>query len=485
MITLMFLIGAIVLVGQALLAFTFFVACIQERENRAAILGGLQLLVMACIAIAYVYPATTGFYATPAGLWVLRVVLLYCVLAYVVLVKQWGAARRPLEGIRGFIVDSVKRFDERETVFARDQLQPGSEEYKTFYEAHPESEVRDRERRKMGGVLGSMGAMDKPHEKPNVAAVTAQSLFPYLLSTPDRLTPRGFIRLEGAKPVHLPEEGTARVKGYARSIGADLVGVAEMNSNWIYSNRGMAGRGDGEKWGDEISVAHKYAIVFATEMDFEMVRAAPHTASMVETMRNYSEGAIISTMLASYIANLGHSATAQHVSHYDVLLVPLAVDAGLGELGRHGYLITKELGPRLRLAAVTTDMPLVPDKPVDIGVRDFCDVCKKCAVCCPSKSIPLRDAEPYNGILRWKLNADTCHDYWGKIGSDCNICMRVCPWSHPNTFPHRMITESVSRNKVSRRLFARMDDVFYGKRPGSSDPPRWAHFRQWDSNSGD
>lgn len=197
----------------------------------------------------------------------------------------------------------------------------------------------------------------------------------------------------------------------------------------------MASRRDEETWGQEIGLTHEFAVVFATEMDSEMVRTAPHTASTVETMRNYAEGAIISTVLASYIANLGYSATAQHVSLYDVLLVPLAADAGLGELGRHGYLMTKELGPRLRLAAVTTDMPLIADRPVDIGVRDFCSVCKKCATCCPSRSIPMGSPEPHNGTLRWKLNADTCHDYWGKIGSDCNICMRVCPWSHPGPSP--------------------------------------------------
>jgi epoxyqueuosine reductase QueG len=116
-----------------------------------------------------------------------------------------------------------------------------------------------------------------------------------------------------------------------------------------------------------------------------------------------------------------------------------AVDAGLGEVGRSGYLMTKELGPRVRLSAVTTDLPLVPDKPVDMGVEDFCEICKKCAVCCPSQSIPMGEQAEVNGTLRWKLNAETCFDYWGKIGTDCNVCMRVCPWSHARTFPHKII----------------------------------------------
>jgi epoxyqueuosine reductase QueG len=59
------------------------------------------------------------------------------------------------------------------------------------------------------------------------------------------------------------------------------------------------------------------------------------------------------------------------------LLVPAAVDAGLGEMGLFGYLITKELGPRVRIFAVTTDLPLVVDHPMDIGVEDFCRFCKE------------------------------------------------------------------------------------------------------------
>ena len=68
-------------------------------------------------------------------------------------------------------------------------------------------------------------------------------------------------------------------------------------------------------------------------------------------------------------------------------MVPLAVDAGLGEMGRLGYLLTKKLEPRVRLGAVTTTLPLLPDRPVDIGVADFYRICKKCATCCPSASM--------------------------------------------------------------------------------------------------
>jgi reductive dehalogenase len=158
-------------------------------------------------------------------------------------------------------------------------------------------------------------------------------------------------------------------------------------------------------------------------------------------------------------------------------LVPLAVDAGLGETGRLGYLLTKDFGLRVRLGAVTTDLPLVPDKPVDIGVEGFCRICKKCADCCPSNAIPLEDQKEVNGSLRWKLNAETCFEYWGKVGTDCNICMRVCPWSHETTFPHQLIRWLVSRNRISRHLFLIMDDFFYGRYPKSKPAPKWAQFQ--------
>jgi reductive dehalogenase len=157
----------------------------------------------------------------------------------------------------------------------------------------------------------------------------------------------------------------------------------------------------------------------------------------------------------------------------------LAVDAGLGEIGRLGYLITKKYGPRVRLSLVTTDLPLLQDKPVDIGVEDFCKICKKCAVCCPSKSISQDEMTVTNGLVRWKLNAQSCFEYWGKVGTDCNVCMNVCPWSHADTLPHQIIKTLITRNSLSRKLFNLMDDIFYGKRPKPKPPVNWAKFGSW------
>jgi reductive dehalogenase len=376
------------------------------------------------------------------------------------------------------IVGEVKRFDEREIVFARNRsLRPGSEEYKTFYASHPELEAFDAKRRERGGPLGQVGSIDGQSGLPNVAANFAPTSIPQALSGSDLVRPKAHPAMKDKKIELSAEEATRRVKGFALGAGADLVGITEINPLWIYSCRGEIFHENWQDWGKEIPVEHKYAVVFATEMNFEMVGAAPHTPTVIESMINYAKGAYLATQIAAYIANLGHPAVANHLRHYDAVLVPLAVDAGLGELGRLGYLMTKEYGPRVRLGAVTTDLPLIPDKPVDIGVEDFCTICKKCSTCCPSQSIPSGEQIVVNGTLRWKLNEQTCFDYWAKVGTDCNVCMRVCPWSHARTAPHRLIVELVFRNRWSRRIFNVMDDVFYGRKPKPKKPPGWAEFK--------
>jgi len=472
---LLVLVIGLALIGLTGIAFLFFISSIREKENRAAVFGGLQFLILFGLLVLFFIIREAGFYETALGLALLLGMLAVFAGGTWIFIRKNCANVKALEGTAGVIVGEVKRYDERETVFARDQiLQPGTEEYKMFYREHPEWEARDTERRAMGGALGDMGTIDKPHGDANLSAFIASMMMPNYLSRSSMIRP---LSLTGKKLDIDPEEATRRVKGFAHRLGADLVGITRLNPLWTYSHRGMAGRHEGEEWGRPLEVKHEYAVVLATEMALDLVQTAPHTAGTIETARNYAMGAIISTGLAQFIANLGYMATAEHMMYYQSLLVPLAVDAGLGELGRHGYLITKKLGPRIRLAAVTTNLPLIPDQPVDIGVHDFCTICEKCSDCCPSGSIPRGVPKEYNGTLRWKLNPETCHDYWAKVGTDCNICMRVCPWSHAKTFSHKAITASVSRNKNSRRFFLFMDDLFYGRKPKPKAAPGWADYK--------
>jgi reductive dehalogenase len=473
----LFVVAAALSILQAGIGLSYFISCVRERETRAAVFGAAQFLLMLGLVIILFYLQAAGYFKAGAGLFVLVLGLLLAVGLVIALTWPIGSNPKALLGTKGLIVGPVARVDERDIVFARNRsIHPGSEQYKTYYESQPELEQFDAARRSRGGPLGQPGTIDKPKDRPNVAAAMACLAIPVHLSTPDRFNPAAHPEFNGQRVQMPPETAGRRVKGYALSLGADLVGITEINPLWIYSKRGEIFYENWDEWGRPIELDHKYAVVFATQMAFDLVGTAPHTPTTIASMANYARGAFIATQLAAYIANLGYSAAASHLRHYDAVLVPLAVDAGLGEVGRLGYLMTKDFGARVRLGAVTTDLPLISDQPLDLGVADFCSVCKKCANCCPSNSIPLDDPKETNGTLRWKLNAETCFDYWGRVGTDCNICMRVCPWSHANSFPHRLIRTLITRNRYARRIFNRMDDIFYGQKPKTKPAPRWAEY---------
>jgi reductive dehalogenase len=469
----------------AIVGLAYLVSSIREDEKRASLFAALQFAGMLLVLILFVSIAISGYFQSWFGGTLLVSGSLAAAAGVYWLTRRTGSNTRALQGPQGYVCGNVERVDERTVVFARNRLVPDTREFDAFYKEYPQFKAADDKRRQKGSVLGTYGCIDAPDEKPNVSAMVALRYFGAHMAGPDIVRPRQGPFFKGFKADMSPAEATCRVKGLARHLGASLVGVAKLDATWTYSKIGCIykqnwdhGDADWSNWGNAINLDHHpYVVVFAEEMDRELIAASPHTPVFVESMANYAKGAFISTQLAAFIANLGYSATANHVQHYELILPPLAAAAGLGEVGRLGYLMTKEFGPRVRLSAVTTDMPLVPDKPVDIGVEHFCTICKKCAATCPSKSIPQDDGQKeFNGTLRWKLDADSCFAYWGKVGTDCGICMRVCPWSHARTWPHRIVVWLISRNKYMRILFSWMDDLFYGRKPKPAGAPRWVAF---------
>jgi ferredoxin len=259
-----------------------------------------------------------------------------------------------------------------------------------------------------------------------------------------------------------PEEATAIVKRLALYLGAQLCGVCELEEAFVYSH---VGRGP-EPYGQPINLQHRYAIVFAVEMDLTMVATAPRAPVVVETALRYTEVAHISIVLAKTIQKLGYPARA-HIagSNYQVMLPPLAWKAGLGELGRLGIIVTYPYGPRVRLGVVTTDLPLVPDAPRGFGVQDFCATCLKCARCCPAQAIPFGERQVDNGLTRWVIDREACYRFWRQVGTDCATCLYVCPYSKENNFFHRLVREVTRSSRLAQRVAALGDDFFYSRRP--------------------
>lgn len=451
-------------------SFYFWYESIREKENRAPMTGmagaisGLVLLVLIIlipgfrIYIAVIFCFTAGF-----GL----LCLIPC--------KQ---NQRALKGSFGFITGKPKKIDERDIVFARNRcLIPGSDIYKRYYRAHPEKEEADAKRRSMGThALGKPGSIDNCY-RPNNSMVMAGFQFPMYLAKHAKPEFGAHPAPDSASKLIDPRKGSEIIKGFAKLLGASLVGICKVNSLWSYSHRGEIFFENWEDWGKELDASLPWAVVIATEMDHELVGAGPHTPAIVESGHKYAKGAYITTILAHWFSAMGFKAVADHHRHYTKLMVPLAVDAGLGELGRQGYLIAKKYGPRVRLFAVTTDMPLVPDQPIDMGAEDFCKRCLKCAEACPSKSIPTGEKTNINGIKRWKLNEESCFKYWAKIGTDCSICMGICPFSRPDTLLHRIVKLIIARSRLARLFFPYIDNIIYGKKWHTKSVSSWIDYK--------
>jgi epoxyqueuosine reductase QueG len=141
---------------------------------------------------------------------------------------------------------------------------------------------------------------------------------------------------------------------------------------------------------------------------------------------------------AAALRACGHSAKPHYDAHYDLVLPPLAVAAGLGELGRNNILVADRFGSRVRIGAVSTDLPLRPGEPVDLGVQGFCRICRICAERCPSRALSTGEKEFVRGVWKWPTHVERCYAYWRQTGTDCGLCMARCPFSHANNAFHNL-----------------------------------------------
>jgi hypothetical protein len=227
-----------------------------------------------------------------------------------------------------------------------------------------------------------------------------------------------------ADPAQLSEQ----VKETSRTYGADLVGICEVDRRWLYSHRR-----DGTPL--EVPPAVRYAVVLAMRMDVAGILGTPAFRAGTATGVGYSRMAFGIACLAEFIRNLGYRALP--MGNDSALSIPLAVDAGLGELGRNGLLITPEYGSCVRLCKVLTDMPLQVDRPISFGVSETCVTCRKCAQACEVEAISAALEPSYEivcrsnnrGIRRWAVNHDKCYSFWVENGASCSTCIAACPYT--------------------------------------------------------
>lgn len=355
----------------------------------------------------------------------------------------------------------TRQVDERAIMFARHRLKPGTPQYEQYYDLHPEHQPVDDRTRSRPGILSPNSKLANP-----LAFTAADASF--------QLTEAMHAMVEGetsSQPYPFtPQEATDYVKHLARHFGAADVGITLLQPYHIYSH---IGRGPGE-YGSPIELDHRFAIAFTVEMGHAQMQSAPLAPVVMESSRQYVESGEIAVQMAATIRALGYPARAHMDANYRVICPPVVRDAGLGEIGRMGLLMTPKNGPRVRIGVVTTDLELLTDDAQpDPSMIDFCLICQKCATNCPSHSIPFGPRTEKDGSTRWQINQETCFAYWNEIGTDCGVCMSVCPYAHPDNSLHNLVRWGNARSGAFRRFALRMDDLFYGKKPVSKPVPDW------------
>lgn len=102
-----------------------------------------------------------------------------------------------------------------------------------------------------------------------------------------------------------------------------------------------------------------------------------------------------------------------HISH-----IQIAVEAGLGWVGKHNLLINEKYGPAIRITTILTD--IIFDNNI-IKLTGNCGNCKACIEQCPA-----------NAISNNNYNRELCSEKLKEFGKKkvgvriCGVCIRSC-----------------------------------------------------------
>lgn len=108
-----------------------------------------------------------------------------------------------------------------------------------------------------------------------------------------------------------------------------------------------------------------------------------------------------------------------------------AAKSGLGWVGKHSNLLTRQVGSFYFIAELIVDLDLEYDMPV----TDHCGTCTACIDACPTEAI----VEPYVvdgskciSYFTIELKNEIPNEFHGKFDDwmfGCDVCQDVCPWN--------------------------------------------------------
>lgn len=210
-------------------------------------------------------------------------------------------------------------------------------------------------------------------------------------------------------------ETLRELEEYAKGLGIAEIGYTVVNPRYIF--RGFR-------------ILFKNAIVFTIEMNKEKIKLAPSISSFIEVFRTYYEVGVIVNKVSNFLRARGFNAHAGPAVGGDVNYIPITIDAGLGYSGKNGLLITKNNGPRVRLAAVYTDienLPFAKENPHK-WVRDYCETCNLCVQKCPVDAIFMETKTLADGGPAFIDHTKCAMPFSNDNG--CTLCIKHCPFSY-------------------------------------------------------
>jgi reductive dehalogenase len=252
-----------------------------------------------------------------------------------------------------------------------------------------------------------------------------------------------------------PARNAANLKATSYWLGADAVGLCAVPEWAFYSH---------DAGGNPMPAYHANAVNLLLDQGHETMEGASGDdwISVAQSMRAYLRFSLMGGVVAEQIRRLGYGARVHSVIDGDVLQPPLLLLSGLGEVSRIGEVILNPfLGPRLKSGAVTTDLPMAPDRPIDFGLQSFCESCNKCARECPSGAITAGPKRMYNGYEIWKSDAEKCARYriTNAAGGMCGRCMKTCPWNLEGLLADSLWRQVAMMLPAAAPWLARLDDA--------------------------
>lgn len=155
-----------------------------------------------------------------------------------------------------------------------------------------------------------------------------------------------------------------------------------------------------------------------------------------------------------------------------VMEKPLARNAGLGWIGKHTNLLSREAGSWFFLGELLVSIPL----PVDTPPEDHCGSCTACLDACPTGAIvgPYRlDARRCLSYLTIENEGPIPEEYRSALGNriyGCDDCQLVCPWNKYAQFTREAAFEPRHGLDAPRLvdLFAWTESEFLDRLAGSA-----------------